>query len=523
MVPLTFKASLEKSSLSFIKSEADNISPLKVKILALTPGTQLPLRDESGTTVAQFEATEELILSAVQRSRGGLINVDHMDPIDSRVGIFSEVTYEGGFLAEGSILCPKWAKIVASGEEAYSGISVEGIISGADINNIDSIDIYSISLLSNENVPQGGACPRGSCGIEIEVDEEELIEAVWDGSAAEKQIWDYATDKDGNIVPSKAKKCFLKVDGDSSQKGSYSYPYVNIANGKPVPNREALISALKYASGAGGAEKDASIIRKIKSIMTKNGMELPPSLQARLDQKIVLNEDGNHEIIVSVSDPITNEIIDIHQVSIYQGEKRMVTEEENKVKVEAAAVVETPPVVEQPETVKASVPEVTSTPAAEVVPVVEAAPAPKTLDWELVSQELGIKSKEDFTLLRQTADKVPELEKKIPDLESKINTIIKENEGLRSFKVETEKKWLQENYPPAVVQDIAAAHAEFSKDPAGFVQKYADDSFKFKAAASAELKGSATESAEAEEARKMLARKEKKNAFLNRTGGPVVR
>ena len=227
MVPLTFKASLEKSSLSFIKSEADNISPLKVKILALTPGTQLPLRDESGTTVAQFEATEELILSAVQRSRGGLINVDHMDPIDSRVGIFSEVTYEGGFLAEGSILCPKWAKIVASGEEAYSGISVEGIIGGVDLEHIDSIDIYSISLLSNENVPQGGACPRGSCGIEIEVDEEEddeeddhkgeeLIEAVWDGSAAEKQIWDYATDKDGNIVPSKAKKCFLKVDGITS-------------------------------------------------------------------------------------------------------------------------------------------------------------------------------------------------------------------------------------------------------------------------------------------------------------------
>jgi uncharacterized protein (DUF2344 family) len=197
---------------------------------------------------------------------------------------------------------------------------------------------------------------------------------------------------------------------------------------------------------------------------------------------------------------------------------------EEKIKVEAQAE-EVIPVIETPEVV-ASVSEAvveaavvdTDTPAvpAAAIEVVTPPVVEKTLDWSLVSQEIGIKSKDEFVLLKDEASKIPSLEKKIDD-------ILKENESLKSFKIETEKKWLLDSYPPAITKDIAAAHREFVKDPVAFVQKYAEDSYKFKAAASVKLQGSAAESEVTEEARKMQARKEKRDGFLKATGGPVIR
>ena len=51
---------------------------------------------------------------------------------------------------------------------------------------------------------------------------------AWDGAAAKKQIFDYAAKEDGTIDPAKARKCFLQVDGDTSLKGSYHYPFCTI-------------------------------------------------------------------------------------------------------------------------------------------------------------------------------------------------------------------------------------------------------------------------------------------------------
>ena len=113
---MLFKAALSPSSVS--TGEKQPNTPLDISILAITPGTMLPLRNEEGVAVAQFEATEDLIKGAVQRSRGGLLTVDHEDPIESRIGVFTSVSYNDGFLATGQILCPKWIEIVAAGEEA---------------------------------------------------------------------------------------------------------------------------------------------------------------------------------------------------------------------------------------------------------------------------------------------------------------------------------------------------------------------------------------------------------------------
>lgn len=87
----------------------------------------------------------------------------------------------------------------------------------------------------------------------------------WDGAKAKKQIFEYATDSDGEIDVSKAKKCFLQVDGDTSLKGSYSYPFVYIENGAPriaVGGVKACAGALSGSRGADTSDSDVAGMRK---------------------------------------------------------------------------------------------------------------------------------------------------------------------------------------------------------------------------------------------------------------------
>ena len=524
-----FAGSFPKENITYENSVSSDA--LKVVVLAVVPDTELPLRDSEGNVITTVKATEDLIRGAVSTFKGGIFNVDHMGIPETMIGVFDSVIYDGGFKVSGSILCPQWKEKIQSGN--FSGVSIEGDVYG-EISNPDSIEIKAISFLSHERNPAGGACPlkdlegKSVCNVEV-VEDDGSIEAAWDGSAAEKQIWNYATDESGAVVPSKAKKCFLKVEGDPIKKGSYSYPYVTIVSGKPVPNREGLVAALKFASGAMGAEKNRTIIRKIKTIMSRNGMDLPPSLQARLEQKSII-ENGQHTIVASVFDPSTDEIIDSQKIivindSIIQGEQMTKVDEPG-----------TPPVLDwglvskelgisskdEFMAIKASADKVPSLEkqigeVLEENKTLKASASPeKVLDWNLVSQEIGVKSKEDFGLIKSVADKVPSLEKQVGDL-------LKETESLKSFKIETEKKWLTDTYPPAITKDIDSIHTEFIRDPAGFVQKYAEDAVKFAASKSAKLQGSAVESELTEEARKMQARKEKRDGFLKSTGGPVIR
>lgn len=88
---------------------------------------------------------------------------------------------------------------------------------------------------------------------------------AWDGSKAKRQIFEYATDSDGEIDASKAKKCFLQVDGDTSLKGSYSYPFVYIENDSPriaVGGVKACAGALSRSRGADTSDSDVAGMRK---------------------------------------------------------------------------------------------------------------------------------------------------------------------------------------------------------------------------------------------------------------------
>jgi hypothetical protein len=527
---MLFKAALDKSSI-FIENSIEG--PLNVKILAITPGTMLPLRDEAGNVAAQFEATEDLIKGAVSRSRGGLLNVDHADPINSRVGIFSKVVYDGGFLASAQVLCPKWAKIVASGEDSYSGLSVEGSITGNDLEHPESIDIYSISLLSNEKSPQGGACGRDSCKVEIIRDDEsdpdsmesQKIEAVW--SPNYDAFWSYI-ETDGKINQSKAKKVFFKKTGDGSNRTDWHYPFAHMTSeGNPEPDSEGLMAAYKRAVQQG----ETGLFSKIRSKMRSINMEIPEGLKA-LKEKLEASFDQDTQTFSAKIVDEDNEVLSEKQITIIdnndsvKGDLEMpkkelkaeiIAEEKVETKIEASTAeikVEPPEVkIEAEAEMKAALPDipVMEVPEAKAVAPVAAPGVEPTLDWGLVKNTLGISSVDEFTLIKDAAGK-------IPSLEEKIDGILKENESLKSFKIETEKKWLESVYPQGVVKDIAAAHAEFTRDPAGFVQKYASEAIKFAASKSVKLQGSAAESELTEETKRDL---EVKNAvnYLKRRNG----
>jgi phage head maturation protease/uncharacterized protein YukE len=76
----------------------------------------------------------------------------------------------------------------------------------------------------------------------------------WDGSAAKKQIFAYASDTEGNIDATKAKKCFLQVDGDPSLKGSYGYPFCVIEDGSPRINVGGVVACAGALSGSRGSD-----------------------------------------------------------------------------------------------------------------------------------------------------------------------------------------------------------------------------------------------------------------------------
>jgi len=117
--------------------------------------------------------------------------------------------------------------------------------------------------------------------------------AAWDGSAATDRLIKYATDEEGNIQKSKISKYFLEVEGDGEKKGDYGWPIGDIKDGEPAYDEAGLMAAYKAASGARGATKDESKIKKIKSIYNAEGWELPKGLQGQAADPVQPREDWN--------------------------------------------------------------------------------------------------------------------------------------------------------------------------------------------------------------------------------------
>ena len=91
---------------------------------------------------------------------------------------------------------------------------------------------------------------------------------AWDGSAAEKWIWSQALDTDDKVKTAVAKKYFMRLDGDATLKGSYSYPFW-IDGHISVGACKAIANALSGARNADASGDTAGLKSKIETLYSR--------------------------------------------------------------------------------------------------------------------------------------------------------------------------------------------------------------------------------------------------------------
>lgn len=96
----------------------------------------------------------------------------------------------------------------------------------------------------------------------------------WDGSAAEKWIWSKALDDDDEVKPAVAKKYFMRLDGDASLKGSYSYPFW-IDDHISVGAVKAIAGAVSGARGADAGGDTAGLKKKVETLYNRVNKKYP--------------------------------------------------------------------------------------------------------------------------------------------------------------------------------------------------------------------------------------------------------
>ena len=259
-------------------------------VRAIAPGTKIPVYDADLKPVLVdgvqkvFEADEDFLKRSVALFDGGHLNRDHLT--DTDFGDLTKAFYDGGLCFSGMCSSPDDIELISGGK--YNGWSIEGEFVTTDTG--DALKPTRLSLLTEKDP----ACPSNRC------DTLRMALAAWDGSAATDRLIKSATDEDGNIQKSKISKYFLEVEGGGEKKGDYGWPIGDIKDGEPAYDEAGLMAAYKAASGARGAAKDATKIKKIKSIYKSEGWELPKGLQGRAADPVQPREDwtnwGNFSI-----------------------------------------------------------------------------------------------------------------------------------------------------------------------------------------------------------------------------------
>lgn len=259
-------------------------------VRAIAPGTKIPVYDADLKPVLVdgvqkvFEADEDFLKRSVALFDGGHLNRDHL--ADTDFGDLTKAFYDGGLCFSGLCSSPADIELISGGK--YNGWSIEGEFVATE--NGDALKPTRLSLLTEKDP----ACPSNRC------DTLRMALAAWDGAAATDRLIKYATDEEGNIQKSKIAKYFLEVEGGGEKKGDYGWPIGDIKDGEPAYDEAGLMAAYKAASGARGAAKDATKIKKIKSIYKSEGWELPKGLQGRAADPVQPREDwtnwGNFSI-----------------------------------------------------------------------------------------------------------------------------------------------------------------------------------------------------------------------------------
>src|SRR5256885_1939290 len=94
---------------------------------------------------------------------------------------------------------------------------------------------------------------------------------------------------DGSFDVAKLKKCFMVMDGDGQQKGSWSYPFVYIKNGNPVICVGAVKAIVAAIGGARNASAPDGLRAKCKTLYNRINKQYPN------DPPLTLPDKGNDD------------------------------------------------------------------------------------------------------------------------------------------------------------------------------------------------------------------------------------
>lgn len=124
---------------------------------------------------------------------------------------------------------------------------------------------------------------------------------AWDGSKAEKQIWEVAEKEDGSISSSIAKKYFMNVERDGSKKADYSYPFWYVGDDPHicVGAVKAIVGAIQGARGASAPDGLKGKVEKLYNRINKkypDDPELVPPWKGKSMNKKTLLEHYNDEM-----------------------------------------------------------------------------------------------------------------------------------------------------------------------------------------------------------------------------------
>ncbi len=460
-----FKASLPDESLKIEASETG----LNVEVIALVEGAEIPmicpktndyLRAEDGS-VKTLKITVPLMESAPKYFDKGIYNVDHKP--DTMIGPLDSIAYnDKKLITKGSINNPVWIERIKTNN--YSGVSVEGKTIG-DFPQVDAIQLTAVSFLG-EKEP---ACSKDKCSTKIEAANPD-VEGKW--SPNYDAFWSYI-EEDGKINMTRANEIFLTHEGSGENRGDWKYPTAIMSDGKPKQDSEGLMAAFKRAAQQG----ETGLYSKLRSRMRSIGMEIPPGLKASAEEVEVKASSAQNDNSIT----ITTSIVDI--------DGTVITEKEFVFELKGEKMVDQPEVPAQAEVPAAPV---VATPA---TPVIEPAVLKPVDPWTVIKSEIGIGSKDEFEAMKSNASKYTSASERLNFLEG--------------FYRDSQKKFIQENFPPAVwdgeveengakVKLLDKAVDEYLTSPQNFNMKYLADAIKFAAAKAggSEMRGSAVENPE---------------------------
>ena len=125
------------------------------------------------------------------------------------------------------------------------------------------------------------------------------LKTEWTGSKAEKQIFAWAKNADGEIQASKAKQCFLWYNPDDSDKQSgYKMPFCYIVDGSPkIVPLGVRACANVLAGGMGGGKfggDDGAMKSKVKTMIGRINSQLKPDPAWDVPWEKSEDGKGNH-------------------------------------------------------------------------------------------------------------------------------------------------------------------------------------------------------------------------------------